>query len=70
MLTEEIEEGDLVKWVSYENKNYKGKALKNRGKKFLVQVTHIEKQKTFRCVEVATEKLKKTIICQKNQFLS
>lgn len=54
-----INEGDLVKWISFENKNYRGTALKDRGKKFLVQVTHIEKQKTFRCVEVATEKLKK-----------
>lgn len=59
MLVEKVKEGDSVKWVSFENKNYRGTALKNRGKKFLVQVTHIEKQKTFRCVEVATEKLKK-----------
>jgi len=55
----EIEEGDSVKWVSYEDKKYRGTALKDRGKKFLVQVTHIEKQKTFRYVEVAIEKLKK-----------
>ena len=56
-MSERVKEGDLVKWISYENKSYRGKALKDRKEKFLVQVTHIGEQKTFRCVEVATEKL-------------